>query len=319
MTKYRNALPQTGGKLFLTDSGMETSLIYHQGIDLPHFASFDLMKNAQGRAIVDTYYAKHAALAKAKGLGFVLETPTWRANKDWGAKLGYGEGQLIKINRDCIGLMLDIRSRFETKDSPMPISGNIGPRGDGYRPDHRMSVKEACAYHARQVQTFAESEADFVSAFTMNYIEEPIGIAHASELAGIPCVISLTVETDAKLASGQTIAEAIDEIDARTGSYPVYYMINCAHPTHFEDAIVAGEDWVRRIRGLRANSSCKSHAELDASTSLDDGNPVLLGAQYRQLRMKMPRMTVLGGCCGTDFRHVEQICIACTEVDAEAA
>jgi homocysteine S-methyltransferase len=319
MAKYRNSLPQMGGKIFLTDSGMETSLIFHQGIDLPHFASFDLMKNAEGRAIVDTYYSKHAALAKAKRLGFVLETPTWRANKDWGAKIGYSEKELVAVNRATVDLMLDIRSRFETADSPMPISGNIGPRGDGYRPDFRMSIKEASAYHARQVQTFADSEADFVSAFTMNYIEEPIGIAHACELAGVPCVISLTVETDAKLASGQTIEEAIDEIDARTGSYPVYYMLNCAHPTHFESAIAGGEDWVRRIRGLRANSSCKSHAELDASTELDEGNPVELGAQYRALRAKMPRMNVLGGCCGTDFRHVEQICIACTEVDADAA
>ena len=319
MAKYRNKLPQIGSKLFLTDSGMETSLIYHQGIELPHFASFDLMKNAQGRAIVDAYYAKHAALAKARQLGFVLETPTWRANKDWGAKIGYSEGELGRVNRECVAIMLDLRSRFETANSPMPISGNIGPRGDGYRPDYRMSIKEACAYHARQVQTFAETEADFVSAFTMNYIDEPIGIAHACELAGIPCVISLTVETDAKLAGGQTIEQAIDEIDARTGSYPAYYMINCAHPTHFESAIVVGEDWVHRIRGLRANSSCKSHAELDASTSLDEGNPAELGAQYRSLRQKMPRMTVLGGCCGTDFRHVEQICLACTEVDAEAA
>ncbi len=319
MAKYRNNLPQMGGKLFLTDSGMETSLIYHQGIELPHFASFDLMKDAQGRAVVDAYYAKHAALAKAKGLGFVLETPTWRANKDWGAKIGYSEGELIAVNRACVGLMADLRTRFETKDSPMPISGNIGPRGDGYRPDYRMSVKEALAYHARQVQTFTDSEADFVSAFTMNYIEEPIGIAHACELAGIPCVISLTVETDARLASGHTIEDAINEIDVRTANYPAYYMINCAHPTHFENAIAAGEDWVRRIRGLRANSSCKSHAELDASTTLDEGNPVELGSQYRELRTKMPRMTVLGGCCGTDLRHVEQICIACTEVDAEAA
>lgn len=216
-------------------------------------------------------------------------------------------------------MMLEMRARFETKNSPMPISGNIGPRGDGYRPDYRMSIKEACAYHARQVQTFADSEADFVSAFTMNYVEEPIGISHACELAGIPCVISLTVETDAKLASGHTIEDAIDEIDMRTASYPAYYMINCAHPEHFEKAIAAGKDWVHRIRGLRANSSRKSHAELDASITLDEGNPVELGSQYLQLRMKMPRMTVLGGCCGTDFRHVEQICLACTEVDAEAA
>lgn len=318
MAKYRNDLPQLGSTLFLTDSGMETSLIYHHGIDLPHFASFDLMKNAEGRAMVDAYYAKHAALAKHQGLGFVLETPTWRANSDWGAKIGYTPQALAQVNRDSVALMLDIRNRFETPQSPMPISGNIGPRGDGYRIETRMSVKEACAYHAQQVTTFADTEADFVSGFTMNYTEEAIGIILACELAGIPAVISLTVETDGRMASGESIQEAIEKMDAATGGYAAYYMINCAHPTHFENAIAAGESWVRRIRGLRANSSTKSHAELDAATTLDEGNPHELGAQYRALRKKMPGMTVLGGCCGTDFRHVEQICLACTETAAAA-
>lgn len=319
MPKYRNNLPQFGKTLFLTDSGMETSLIYHHGIDLPHFASFDLMKNAEGRAVVDAYYSKHAALAKHKGLGFVLETPTWRANKDWGAKLGYTTAQLAQVNRECIALMLDIRKRYETAASPMPISGNIGPRGDGYKFETKMTVREACAYHAQQVQTFADTEADFVSGFTMNYTEEAIGIILACELANIPAVISFTVETDGRMASGESMKEAVEKMDASTGSYASYYMINCAHPTHFESAIAAGEAWVQRIKGLRANSSKKSHAELDASTELDEGNPHELGAQYRALRKKMPGMTVLGGCCGTDFRHVEQICIACAEVEAEAA
>lgn len=319
MAKYRKNLPQLGKTLFLTDSGMETSLIFHQGIDLPHFASFDLMKNAEGRKLVDDYYSKHAALAKHKGLGFVLETPTWRANKDWGAKLGYTPAQLSQVNRDCITMMLDIRNRFETDRSPMPISGNIGPRGDGYRIDTKMSVKEACAYHAQQVKTFADTQADFVSGFTMNYTEEAIGIILACELADVPAMISFTVETDGRMASGETMREAVEKMDAATGAYASYYMINCAHPTHFDHAIAAGESWLTRIKGLRANSSRKSHAELDESTELDEGNPQELGVQYRALRKKIPGMTVLGGCCGTDFRHVEQICLACTEVDAKAA
>jgi homocysteine S-methyltransferase len=319
MAKYRTCLPQFGKRLFLTDSGMETSLIYHHGIELPHFASFDLMKNAEGRAIVDAYYSKHAALAKHKGLGFVLETPTWRANKDWGARLSYTPGQLAHVNRETVALMLDIRERFETPNSPMPISGNIGPRGDGYRIDTKMTVKEACAYHAQQVETFSQTEVDFVSGFTMNYTEEAIGIILACELANIPAVISFTVETNGKMASGESMKEAVEKMDAATGAYASYYMINCAHPTHFESAIAAGENWVQRIKGLRANSSRKSHAELDASTELDDGNPHELGRQYRALLKKIPGMTVLGGCCGTDIRHVEQICLACTEVEVEAA
>lgn len=318
MAKYRNGLPQLGDTIFLTDSGMETSLIYQQGIDLPCFASFALMKNAEGRGIVDAYYAKHAALAKQKGLGFVLETPTWRANEDWGAKLGYSPAALAQINRDCIEMMLDIRARFETSASPMPISGNIGPRGDGYRFENRMTVKEACAYHSQQVKTFAGTEADFVSGFTMNYAEEAIGIILACEQSNVPAVISFTVETDGRMASGETMQEAVEKMDTATGAYASYYMINCAHPTHFEGAIAAGESWLQRIKGLRANSSRKSHAELDESTELDEGNPHELGAQYRTLRQKVPGMNVLGGCCGTDFRHVEQISLACAEVESEA-
>lgn len=319
MPKYRNNLPQLGDTIFLTDSGMETSLIFHHGIDLPCFASFDLMKNAEGRALVDAYYSKHAALAKHKGLGFVLETPTWRANRDWGAKIGYTPAQLATVNRECVELMADIRSRYETAQSPMPISGNIGPRGDGYRIETKMTVKEACAYHAQQVKTFADTDADFVSGFTMNYTEEAIGIILACELAEVPAVISFTVETDGRMASGETMKEAVEKMDAATGAYASYYMINCAHPTHFDSAIEAGESWLKRIKGLRANSSRKSHAELDESTTLDDGNPQELGAQYRALRKKIPGMRILGGCCGTDIRHVEHICLACTEAEAEAA
>ena len=148
----------------------------------------------------------------------------------------------------------------------------------------------------------------------MNYVEEPIGIARAAKAAGMPVVISFTLETDGRLPTGQTLKDAIVEIDAETGKAPAYYMINCAHPTHFEGALEAGEAWIKRLRGLRANASTRSHAELDQATDLDAGNPVELGRQYAELRRKLRHVTVLGGCCGTDFRHVEQICFACEPV-----
>lgn len=316
--RHREQLPQMTDKLFLTDAGMETCLIFHEGIDLPHFASFDLMKTDHGLTQVRDYYARFAALARDKGLGFVFESPTWRANRDWALKLGYDKKALADINRRCIALMATMRDEYETPQSPMVISGNIGPRGDGYRADAMMTAREAAEYHGEQIDTFRATEADFVSAFTMNYTNEAIGIAKAAKEAGMPSVISFTVETDGRLPTGQALADAIRETDDATGHAPAYYMINCAHPTHFAEAIASGEAWTKRLRGLRANASIRSHAELDAAADLDDGDPIQLGQQYLALRKRLPQFTVLGGCCGTDFRHVEQICFACTATDPVA-
>jgi S-methylmethionine-dependent homocysteine/selenocysteine methylase len=314
IAKYRARLPQLSDQIFLTDGGMETTLIFHEKIDLPLFASFDLLKDAQGTEQVRRYYARYAKLAKDAGLGFVLESPTWRANFDWAEKLGYDRTRLADINRKAIDVMLELRAEFETPRSPMVISGNIGPRGDGYQPGKLMTAKEAEAYHGEQIDVFADSAADMVSAFTMNYADEAIGVARAAKAAGMPVVISLTVETDGRLPTGQTLKDAIEQIDAETGRAPAYYMINCAHPTHFEDALANGEGWLKRVRGIRANASTRSHAELDQATDLDAGDPIALGRQYADLRRKLKHVNVLGGCCGTDFRHVEQICFACEPV-----
>jgi homocysteine S-methyltransferase len=132
-------------------------------------------------------------------------------------------------------------------------------------------------------------------------------------------VISFTVETDGKLASGETLQSAIERTDRETGHIPAYYMINCAHPIHFENALSRGEEWTRRIHGLRANASAKSHAELDGSTELDPGDPIDLARRYRGLRERMTQLSVLGGCCGTDHRHIAAICDACLPVSARAA
>jgi homocysteine S-methyltransferase len=313
-SKYRAHLPQLSGQIFLTDGGMETTLIFHDGIDLPHFASFDLLKDAQGVARVRNYYARYTKLARNAGMGFVLETPTWRANADWGAKLGYSRAALADINCRSVELMAELRGEFETPASPMVISGNLGPRGDGYQPGSMMSAAAAQDYHGEQIGVFAGTEADMISGFTLSYANEAIGIARAAKSAGMPVVISLTVETDGRLPTGQALKDAIQQIDAETGAAPAYYMINCAHPTHFESALMTGEPWTKRLRGLRANASTRSHAELDQVTDLDAGDPVSLGRQYRELRRKLSHVNVLGGCCGTDFRHVEQICLACEPV-----
>jgi S-methylmethionine-dependent homocysteine/selenocysteine methylase len=319
MSKYRHNLPQLGDKVFLTDGGLETTLIFHDKLELPCFAAFDLLKDDAGIEILRRYFDPYLDAARRHGLGFVLEAPTWRANADWAAKLGYDEVALADANRRAIGLLLEIRAASETRDMPLVISGNIGPRGDGYRADERMSSTEARDYHRRQIETFAQTDADLVSAFTMTYVDEAVGILRAAKDAGMPAVISFTVETDGRLPSNDTLADAIRRTDEATDGYAVYYMINCAHPTHFVDALQAGGGWRERIRGLRANASMRSHAELDESTDLDAGDPKQLGCEYRELGTLLPNLAVLGGCCGTDHRHVRAIAAACAVQAVPAA
>jgi len=319
MSKYRNNLPQLSERLFLTDGGLETTLIFHDGIELPHFASFDLLKSEDGRARIREYLLRYIALAKRAGIGFILEGPTWRANPDWAEKLGYSREALAKANRAAVALMAELRREHETPQTPMVISGNIGPRGDGYKVDSAMSAQEAEDYHSFQIGIFRDTEADMVSAFTINYVDEAIGVVRAAKAAKIPSVISFTLETDGRLPSGQSLKDAIEQCDWETGKAAAYYMINCAHPTHFAQELEKGGAWVSRLRGLRANSSKRSHAELDVAPDLDIGNPVELGQDYRGLRALLPQLTILGGCCGTDHRHVEQICASCIDTRVAAA
>ncbi len=307
MAKYRNNLPQHSDRVFLSDGGLETTLMFDDRFDLPFAEVFVLLDSHEGMRTLRDYFRRYAEMARAAGFGFVLESPTWRSNRDWGARLGYSERALAGINRRAIDLLVEIREEFETEASPMVISGCVGPRGDGYDPGDVMTPAEAEDFHARQVGIFAETEADLVSAFTMTNVSEATGFTRAAQAAGIPAVVSFTLETDGCLPTGQTLREAIETVDGATNAGPAYYMINCAHPTHFEGALEAGEAWVKRLRGLRANASKKSHAELDDCGVLDSGDPVDLGHHYRRLRKRLGHVNVVGGCCGTDHRHIEEI------------
>ena len=300
-----------GDGFFVTDGGIETELIFHHGIDLPLFAAFPLLENPDGRARLRRYYDSYLSIAREHGAGFVIETPTWRANPDWASKLGYGAEALAEANRKAIDLLCEIREEFESEKTPMVISGCVGPRGDGYVPAETMSMQEAQEYHGAQIGTFSRTAADLVTAITMNYVEEAIGIVRAARGFEMPVVISFTVETDGKLPTGDSLKDAIERVDAATGGAPAYYMINCAHPMHFEHILARGEPWLGRIRGLRANASTQSHAQLNESTELDEGDPVQLGRQHHELLSKLKQLNVFGGCCGTDHRHVEEICKAC--------
>ncbi|CAF0849781.1 unnamed protein product [Rotaria sordida] len=311
MAKYRNALPQLTDKFFITNGGLETTLVFHEGIELPCFASFDVLKTEAGCEWMKNYLRKYANIARKYDVGLVLENASWRANPDWMKKIGYSDQDVVNVNRKSIELLYDIRNEYETENCPIVFNASIGPRGDGYNPTTLMSIEEAQAYHATQIGIISQTNADMITGVTLNYPEEAIGIAKAAKAVNIPAVISFTVEVDGKLSGGQTLKEAIELVDKVTQNSPVYYMINCAHPSNFEHVLIPGEAWVERIHSVKGNASKKSHAELDGSKELDSGNPIEFAESTRALLYKLKNLNVFGGCCGTDYRHIEEICKVC--------
>jgi len=304
---YRTTLPQLSDEVFLTDSGLETDLIFHRGFDLPEFAAFVLVDDERGTAALDAYFRRHVDIAVQHGCGVILEAPTWRASRDWGSRIGYPPAELRRVNQSAVGLLSRMRDGYlDAASSPVVISGCIGPRADAYRPRERMPEGEAEDYHKEQIEVLAATDADMVHAMTITYAAEAIGIARAAAGAGIPAAISFTTETDGRLPDGTSLSDAVTAVDAATSGAPVYYGVNCAHPSHFGSALPGGAIGAR-VRGVRANASEMSHAELDESPTLDEGDPVELAGDYVRLRGQHPGLSILGGCCGTDARHVQAI------------
>ncbi len=309
MAMYRHSLPQLGGGLFLTDAGLETDLIFNRGVEVPHFAAHTLLAHDEGRAHLADYFRGFLSLAWAHGAGFVLDTPTWKAHAHWAGDLGATERQLWQANRDAVAFALGLRNEFLGAGNAIVVNGIIGPRGDAYAPETAITATEAEDYHAQQLGWLAETQVDMVSAMTFTQSAEAIGFLRAARSVELPAVVSFTVETDGTLPTGQELGDAIVEVDRATRGSAAYFMVNCAHPDHFSDKLHSA-DWLRRLRGLRCNASRRSHEELDECPDLDAGNPCELGQQYGTLVARMPWVNVIGGCCGSDLRHVAEIAAA---------
>lgn len=304
MPKRRHDISLLAGKKFVCYTGMETDLIFTQKIELPEFAAFPLLQTDEGRHKIDGYYRRLIELGRQNNVGVMLDSVTWAANLERAAKLGNTAEELIVINRSAIEVMSAARDEYG--DLPTLLNANIGPRFDAYSDENYMSIDEACAYHAAQINVIAETEADLITAYTMAYANEALGMVLAAKLADVPIVISFTVETDGCLPSGMSLVEAMNIVDDASESYCAYFMINCAHPEHFE-GVLEGVMASGRLRGLVVNASKCSHAELDNAVVLDDGNPDQLGASLRRLQSKYSQLKVIGGCCGTDLRHLAEM------------
>ena len=309
MTKRRAKPLNLDGQLYLTYTGMETDLMFTQGVDLPGFASYPLLETPSGRELLTQYYTDFIKLGQRENLGIILESPTWVANRDRGAELGYSSKQLQQLNIQAVDFMDQIRAPFAS--APILISVNVGPRADAYAPAEQMSETEAEHYHWEQISALEGTKTDCISGYTLAYTQEAIGISHAAKRANLPVVIAFTVETDGRLPTGTSLQQAIETVDRATEAYPSYYMINCAHPDHFQN-ILSDAPWMNRLKGIVANASRCSHAELDEATELDAGNPTELGQQLAEFHRSYPNINILGGCCGTDMRHITCIAQAIT-------
>lgn len=304
MPLYRNALPQLDGSLFLTDAGLETDLIFNHGIELRGFAAHTILPDPAAMAVVKRYFEGFLALARDIDAGFIMDTLTWRAHRHWAAELGETPAQFKKANEEAVAFAAELRE--STGNSrPVVLNAVTGPCGDAYRPEQRIAAGEAERYYAEQMGWIAATEADMVTALTFTQASEATGLVRAARAVGLPVVVSFTVETDGRLPDGQPLREAIEQVDADTDSAAAYFMVNCAHPDHFAE--VLDGDWARRIRGIRANASRLSHAELDEAPELDPGNPEELGELYADLLARLPWLNVFGSCCGSDLQHVTSI------------
>jgi S-methylmethionine-dependent homocysteine/selenocysteine methylase len=283
---------------WVTDGGLETDLLFQRGIDLPEFASFPLVRNPATAEVLASYYRDYAVIAQAAGAGLVLESPTWRANADWGRQLGYDATELDAVNREAVQLLRRIAAGLDLP--AVHIAGVVGPQGDGYIAAGR-NADAAAEYHAAQVSTLTDAGVDFVHAMTLSEPAEAIGVIRAARQSGATVAVSFTVETDGQLPDGTPLRDAVAQVDEVAA--PDWFGINCAHPTHIRGALDGGE-WQHRLRSYRPNASTLTHAELDVMEELDTGDRDLLVRASRELRELVPSLSIVGGCCGTDATHV---------------
>ena len=287
---------------YVTDGGLETDLIFHHGVDLPEFAAYPLVWSEDGRGLLRSYYDGYADIAAAVGAGLRLETPTWRANPDWGARLGHDERMVADANREAVTLLQGLAHEWRDRVPDIVVTGMIGPRGDGYVAGDAVDPDEAADYHAHQVRTFADTGVQQVCALTLTDPGEAIGVVRAAESVGLPSAIGFTLETDGRLPDGTPLRAAIERVDEVAP--PTYFVVNCAHPTHVLPALEEAGRWTDRIHGMRSNASTATHAELDEAEVLDEGDLAVLVPTHRQVEERLPALEIVGGCCGTDARHV---------------
>jgi len=299
-------LPQQTGSLMTSAGGFETWMQYVDGFKLRHFCGFELLNDARGEACLRDYHRKVVEAAVANGFGVINEGLHYRASRDWGALTGFSREGLEEINIRGIEFYRDFAKEYATAETPMTVSGAIGPKGDAYNVGRVPDAAEAEDYHSEQILTMRKAGVDQVTAMTFSGVEEAIGFCRAAKAAGVPVVVSFFVVRGGRLKGGESLDEAIARVDAATGNAPAYFMINCTHPTEFEPSLTEG-DWTNRLGGFMPNAVAAETLDLCKLGHLEDGDPEELGDQMAGLARRFGHVNVWGGCCGTDGRHIGQI------------
>jgi S-methylmethionine-dependent homocysteine/selenocysteine methylase len=301
----KSKLPQLNGQNMACGWGFETWLQFKDGFELRHFCAFELLNDTRGLACLTDYHRKLVEGAVEHGFGVINDGLHYRASSDWGNMIGFSREALAEINIRGIEFYKDFAREYQSDTTPMLVGGSIGPRGDAYDIGRVESAAEAEDYHSEQIITLRDAGADLVTAATFSNVEEAIGFARAAKAAHIPSVISM-VAKGGNLNDGTPLADAVTRIDAATGNAPLYYMVNCTHPTEFEPGLTEGE-WTKRLGGFLPNAVAMELLSLCSLGHLEDGDPEELGGQMAALSKRFPHVYVWGGCCGTDGRHIGQI------------
>jgi S-methylmethionine-dependent homocysteine/selenocysteine methylase len=298
--------PRKPGLLYLTEGGVETEIMYKWGHKLPHFAMFTLLDKPEAMADMKSMFARALEVAATQKTGLVLSSLDYRASPDWAALLGISADGLRDVHFRTVAFMKEVAAPFVEKIPDLVFSGVIGPRGDAYGKGGGITEEEAEDYHTPQLKNLRDAGADMACALTFNNIPEAVGVARAAKAVGIPLGLYFTLNSKGTLGSGPTLKEAVESVEEITQGAPSYYGLNCSHPLEFMESLEDG-DWLKRVRSIRPNAVRMEKVALCKLGHLEDGDPEELGQQMGDIRQKFPQMDILGGCCGTDERHLGEI------------
>lgn len=309
--------PRLDDRIYITEGGIETEILYKWGFELPEFSMYPLLDNADAMKTIHAMFDRVFAAAAAHDAGIVLAGLDYRASPDWAEKIGYSRDQLDAFIHRNIAFLKGRREAHADRVRDVYIAATCGPRGDAYGTGGTITEDEAEAYHAFQIAASKAAGADLVIGITFNNIPESIGFVRAAQDVGIPVGISLTLTPEGVMRSGPSLQQAVEEIDAATDGAAAWFGTNCAHPVEFEPALNGGA-WTDRLRYVRPNASKMDKIALCKLGHLEDGDPEELGGQMADLKRRFPQADILGGCCGTDERHLGEIARRAREVTAAA-
>ena len=260
-----------------------------------------------GKKILDKIYNQYISVAYKFNLPILILTPTWRANKERLELAGFKDKN---VNADCVKFLFDIRNKYGEFASKILIGAPMACKGDAYNPEEALLSDEAYNFHKFQVKKLSEAGVDFLLGSTLPASSEALGMAKAMAESNIVYILSFVIHPNGKLLDGTSLNETISVIDNSVSPKPIYYMLNCVHPTHCMSAInneLNNTEVIRtRLKGLQANGSAMSPEELELLEKTSSQSPSIWGKKMIDLYLNS-NLKILGGCCGTNHHHIKSI------------